>query len=346
MTGCCQGTSSPTGRLCGDCPHKKPAVSRDLLDPKDIAARMKAAGTFDKDEPWPGWNGGKKLIEKETAPPPVDDDLPDEVKYIDPMASWLAMDFSKIEERVLAFFGLKLPENWDSMSNVERGTWMHESFEKSGFKIHEGKFHTGGVVASPTGRSLFGMGASHESLFPPGLVVNGSLRGYSEYNKGPKNWDRGQVVVHVHGMQAGKTADLDATILDTIAKKMTPKERLKQMLVPSRVFEDKEFLLTQYDESTQLKKRYLTRAEVADVKCGSVTFQDERGNVWREDRRGWSDRDEERLRDLRRYVAEFNRPEQRPEDWTPGEARIYSMYRAADAQKKRGYMVRSKQRVR
>src|SRR5690606_29938787 len=54
--------------LCSDCPCKPaapPPASLDILDPKDIAARMKAAGTFDKDEPWPGWNAGRKLIEKE-----------------------------------------------------------------------------------------------------------------------------------------------------------------------------------------------------------------------------------------------------------------------------------------
>lgn len=78
VTECCQG-SNPTGRLCRDCParEKPAAASTDILDPVEIAKRLKASGRFDKDEPWPGWNAGKKLIEKEPAAVPEDDDDPD-----------------------------------------------------------------------------------------------------------------------------------------------------------------------------------------------------------------------------------------------------------------------------
>ena len=80
MSDCCQGTSSPTGRLCAGCPAApKKEYGKDILDPADIARRMKAAGTFHKDEPWPGWNAGKKLVEKEPVTEQADEpcrDLP------------------------------------------------------------------------------------------------------------------------------------------------------------------------------------------------------------------------------------------------------------------------------
>lgn len=73
MTDCCQGTSSPTGKLCGNCPHRK-APDHDM-SPEAIGRRLKNSN-LRGDEPWPGWSNGRPLIEKETPPPP-DDDEPD-----------------------------------------------------------------------------------------------------------------------------------------------------------------------------------------------------------------------------------------------------------------------------
>lgn len=90
MTDCCQGTYSPVGKLCKDCPHKKPTPPDDM-SPEAVGRRLKQSN-LRGDEPWPGYSNGRPLIKKEEDdgivegygkidPPPHDDDDPTDVFF-------------------------------------------------------------------------------------------------------------------------------------------------------------------------------------------------------------------------------------------------------------------------
>jgi len=269
---------------------------------------MKAAGTFDRDQPWPGWNAGKKLVEKEkhegdepepdtairrgdfgssprrmpkTAAPkrsPVDPrELPidglyrsatqrdrihedgaksyglspaDVDAYVrecrnagvpisksglrkraqhhanvtgDKMAALADMDFSKIEERVLAHFV-------EELGHAVVGTLMHACFPNIDIDDYdaqeellnkfeqwnaEGRFKHGGIIETPNGsryhvghsgivggaslsyRADVARGASHDQEIKPGDYIVGTfgLRDCG-YNKGPGQWLHPHVTFH------------------------------------------------------------------------------------------------------------------------------------------------------
>lgn len=221
---CCQGTSSPTGKLCGNCPHTPPRPSSDILDPADIAARMKKAGTFDKDEPWPGWNAGKKLVEKEPEAAP-DDDLPDEVKYIDPMASWLAtVDFSQIETYVLGTLGVNADE-WAKLD------------EDGKRKLAKEKWGEGFAVGGPvTGR--WSGGRMGEVVFPRTvdmMYVSPPCQSHARHLRPSTYPMQKEVTINVTAAQIGKHAQaLDEIINRTILKKMMHRTFIVEGLKPKR----------------------------------------------------------------------------------------------------------------
>lgn len=129
---CCQNTLSPTGRLCADCPHNPVKPVSDILDPKQVADRMKERGTFHKDEPWPGWNGGKKIIEKDPEPE-SNDEITEGYGHIP--WSFKEMDMAAIEQRVLAHM-------MDDLLKVIANGFIVPKELLSG-----GSFHCGGIVS-------------------------------------------------------------------------------------------------------------------------------------------------------------------------------------------------------
>jgi len=100
---CCTGnTAAEPQNACPDCPLRKPkpAESSDILDPKRIAAGMKAMG-LNRDEPWPGWSNGRKHIEKEQEKP-NETDMTDFI--IEGLGRIFGMDFGVLEGKVMAHF--------------------------------------------------------------------------------------------------------------------------------------------------------------------------------------------------------------------------------------------------
>jgi len=154
---CCTGnTAVAPDNACGDCPLRasKPAPSSDILDPKDIAARMKAAGRFDKDEPWPGWNAGKKLVEKE--PEAHSDGIVEGYGMLCPMdddGDYLMIQESPpcqatadaeavrqmLMDKIIAAMGVPLEQMLKPFMYADAET-------RKRWAGHAGKFATGGVV--------------------------------------------------------------------------------------------------------------------------------------------------------------------------------------------------------
>lgn len=322
MSECCQGPN-PTGKLCGDCPHKPaPKVQVSAADPSVAAAGMKKLA-LKGDEPFPGYSAERKI--EPTVKPTSYDDLDDEpinvyahINYLAPdyAGALTDIDWSKIELRMLAFMaslaGVDV-EKWEAMTADERKAAMRKL-----------EFY-GGRGGRDKSRELFEgySGGTVTDRWPGRRLGEGYSYGGNQLSKSfraAEDLERGQaVVINVVG---GDVRALDEKIMRGILSK---NEALVAEIKGSPPCPD---------------KRYATYEETKGVRCGFVTYQNERGTIFRQERRGWNDRDEKHHSELTCAVAQFH--SKHHSAWTPAEARIYSSYRTQTAVRERGWVSVSK----